>query len=523
MSVLQKIKLGTPPGGRDGDDNRVAHLKTNENFDVVGSSTPLGIAILNDSADLTPDDVGKRFGLYMPDESKEVGLPLASSVRAGACIHLFCVQHTVPIKLKPGDMSQLTSMNAGDWVTYVADGVKIWHVAERGRMMWDEVVGGKLSVGGDLSVATQNDEGHLALGKMPGYFYGNGGSVGWWSADKGSFQYVFEDRSFYVNGNLAVSGDSTLSGNIALGGSGKRIRGEFSGGPADVLFRNSSSNKSTLVGAVPSGAGNLAGWLGWSADLSKWAGVYYDGASSSGAFAVSNIEWRLIQSSVTKARVALDGSYYYGFAASNGLSNANLVAGNVGPSSNGLGISPEGAYLAIMNTANAGNLYLSKGPSAANSQYVQFSNAGGSIGSITALPGFTGVAYSTTSDYRLKDGLEPMTGALASVRKAKLYTGYFKSDPLRVRQDMVLAHEVAEIVSAAVSGQKDAVDYIPTYRDGYDPNDVQPRDILSIEQVIVPQQVDHSRLVLRLWGALQELATDFDAALSRIEKLEGSR
>ncbi|KVE45469.1 hypothetical protein WS69_18240 [Burkholderia sp. BDU5] len=274
------------------------------------------------------------------------------------------------------------------------------------------------------------------------------------------------------------------------------------------------------MGAVPNGTGNLAGWLGWSADLSKWAGVYYDGASSSGAFAVSNIEWRLIQNSATKARVALDGSYYYGFAASNGLSNANLVAGNVGTNSNGLGISPEGAYLAIMNTANAGNLYLSKGPSAANGQYVQFSNAGGAVGSITALSGFTGVAYNTTSDYRLKDGLEPMTGALASVRKAKLYTGYFKADPLRTLQDMILAHEIAEIVPAAVSGKKDAVEYIPTYRDGYDRNNVQPDDILSIEQVIVPQQVDHSRLVLRLWGAIQELADELDAACMRINRLE---
>ncbi|AOJ07585.1 tail fiber domain-containing protein [Burkholderia mayonis] len=201
MSGLQKIKLGTPPGGRDGDDNRVAHLKTNENFDVVGSSTPLGIAILNDSADLTPDDVGKRFGLYMPDESKAIGLPLASSVRAGACIHLFCVQHKVSIKFKAGDLSQLGAMNAGDWVTYVADGAKIWHAAARGRMLWDEVVGGKLTVGGDLSAAIQNDEGHLVLGKMPGYFYGSSGSVGWWSPDKGSFQYVFNDRSFSVDGN----------------------------------------------------------------------------------------------------------------------------------------------------------------------------------------------------------------------------------------------------------------------------------------------------------------------------------
>ncbi|KGD13932.1 tail fiber domain-containing protein [Burkholderia pseudomallei] len=225
MSVLQKIIMGEPPGGSGGDNNRVAHTKTNENFGVVERSTPLDIGYFNDSTDLTPDDVGKRFGLWIANAGKAIGLPPASSVRPNSCIHLFNVQEKVSIKLQAGDLSQLTVLNTGDWAKYVSDGVKIWHVAERGKMMWDEVVGGKLTVGSDLFAAAQNDEGHLVLGKMPGYFYGNSGSVGWWSLDAGgSYQYLLSDHTFRVNDEVVAVCDK---GNALRFDWGKKTAGQL--------------------------------------------------------------------------------------------------------------------------------------------------------------------------------------------------------------------------------------------------------------------------------------------------------
>ncbi|MEW4363741.1 tail fiber domain-containing protein, partial [Burkholderia pseudomallei] len=113
MSVLQKIVLGEPPSGSGGDNNRVAHIKTNENFGVVERSTPLDLRYLNDSTNLTPDDIGKRFGIWMAEPGKEVGFPLASSVPPNSCIHLFNVQGRVVIKFQAGDLSQLNVLNAG--------------------------------------------------------------------------------------------------------------------------------------------------------------------------------------------------------------------------------------------------------------------------------------------------------------------------------------------------------------------------------------------------------------------------
>lgn len=169
------------------------------------------MAFLNDSADLTPGHVGKRFGLWMADGGKVIGFPLASSVRPNSCIHLFNAQEKVIIKLQAGDLSQLTVLNTGDWATFVSDGVKIWHVAARGRMMWDEVVGGSLTVGqgltvgGPIHVEPASDEAHIYMGKMPGYFYGNSVSVGWWSQESGgSYQYLLNDHTFRVNDEVVT-------------------------------------------------------------------------------------------------------------------------------------------------------------------------------------------------------------------------------------------------------------------------------------------------------------------------------
>lgn len=256
MSVLQKIVLGEPPSGSGGDNNRVAHIKTNENFDVVECSTPLDIGFLNDSADLRPEDVGKRFGLWMADAGKVISMPLAASVRPNSCIHLFNVQQTVSIKFQAGDMSQLVSLNTGDWVTYVSDGVKIWHVAARGKMMPDEVVSGSLTVGEDIRAGQSSDEGHLYLGKMPGYFYGNSGSVGWWSPDSGgSYQYRLSDHTFRVDDQVVYH-----TGNFDPSLYMPRAGGKFGGDVfVSTLMDGGVISRSNGIGASLKGAMNPRG------------------------------------------------------------------------------------------------------------------------------------------------------------------------------------------------------------------------------------------------------------------------
>ena len=119
----------------------------------------------------------------------------------------------------------------------------------------------------------------------------------------------------------------------------------------------------------------------------------------------------------------------------------------------------------------------------------RFYNFGGSeVGSITVNASST--SYNTSSDYRLKEDWQPMTGASERVKALNPVNFAWKADGSRV--DGFLAHEAQAVVPEAVTGTKDAVDADgnPDY-----------------------QGIDQSKLVPLLTAALQE-------ALARIETLE---
>jgi hypothetical protein len=90
-----------------------------------------------------------------------------------------------------------------------------------------------------------------------------------------------------------------------------------------------------------------------------------------------------------------------------------------------------------------------------NDAAIFFANAANSIvGQVQVTNVAT--AYLTTSDYRLKNSVAPMTNALAKVAKLKPVTykwGVDGSDG-----EGFIAHELAEVCPQAVSGEKDAVD-----------------------------------------------------------------
>jgi len=112
--------------------------------------------------------------------------------------------------------------------------------------------------------------------------------------------------------------------------------------------------------------------------------------------------------------------------------------------------------------------------------------------------------YSTSSDYRLKENIVPMTGALAIVSQLKPVTYKWKTSGADGQG--FIAHELAEIVPDCVTGEKDAVneDGNPVY-----------------------QGIDTSFLVATLTAAIQELkaindtqAETINALTARIEALE---
>jgi hypothetical protein len=138
--------------------------------------------------------------------------------------------------------------------------------------------------------------------------------------------------------------------------------------------------------------------------------------------------------------------------------------------------------------------------------YMIFLYAGGAIGTITQ-NGTTAVAYNTTSDYRLKENISPMTGALNKVAQLKPVTYKWKAD--RSDGQGFIAHELQEVIPDCVTGVKDAVE---TYTDQDGNEAVRP----------VHQGVDTSFLVATLTAAIQEQQALITALTARITALEAN-
>ena len=125
------------------------------------------------------------------------------------------------------------------------------------------------------------------------------------------------------------------------------------------------------------------------------------------------------------------------------------------------------------------------------------------VGNVTCTT--TDTTYNTTSDYRLKENIAPMTGALSIVSALKPVTYKWKADGSDGQG--FIAHELAEVVPDAVTGEKDAVE---TYIDK-DGNE---------QTRIKAQGIDTSFLVATLTAAIQELKATVDAQAARIAALE---
>jgi hypothetical protein len=116
-------------------------------------------------------------------------------------------------------------------------------------------------------------------------------------------------------------------------------------------------------------------------------------------------------------------------------------------------------------------------------------------GSISVSAG--GTSYNTSSDYRLKENIAPMTGALDTVAQLKPVTYNWKADGSSGQG--FIAHELAETCPDCVTGEKDAVN-----KDGS----------------IKPQGIDTSFLVATLTAAIQEQQSLIENLTTRLTALE---
>ena len=152
----------------------------------------------------------------------------------------------------------------------------------------------------------------------------------------------------------------------------------------------------------------------------------------------------------------------------------------------GLAIDPSNGQ--ILNCANGGPAGYFNRTGDDGGLFV-FNRNGTQVGNISVTTAAT--TYNSVSDYRLKENVEPITGAAARILQLKPSRFNFIVEPDKT-VDGFLAHEAQAVVPECVTGEKDAVD---------------------VDGNPVYQGIDQSKLVPLLTAALQE-------AIAKIETLE---
>jgi hypothetical protein len=220
-------------------------------------------------------------------------------------------------------------------------------------------------------------------------------------------------------------------------------------------------------------------------------------------------------------------------------SSGNLLVGTTsnssGDNSNGIFLDPIGQ----LNARRENDSCLMLRRWSTNGTVATFRNtANTTVGTIATAASST--AYNTSSDYRLKENVAPMTGALAKVLELNPVTYTWKVDGSA--GEGFIAHELQAVCPEAVTGEKDATEIqqyevtpaiyedvvIPAVLDE-DGNEVEPERtekqlvseaVYEEQEVPVYQGVDTSFLVATLTAAIQELSAKNDALEARISALE---
>ena len=164
-------------------------------------------------------------------------------------------------------------------------------------------------------------------------------------------------------------------------------------------------------------------------------------------------------------------------------SGGNIVINSLDSADNGL--------VLYGGSSDAGIIYSFRESGASGSVF-RWYTGGTQVGSVSTTASST--SYNTSSDYRLKENVVEMTGALDRVSQLKPSRFNFIADADKT-VDGFLAHEVQEIVPEAITGEKDAVDKEgnPEY-----------------------QAIDLSKLVPLLVGAIQELKAEIETLKTQI-------
>jgi len=183
-------------------------------------------------------------------------------------------------------------------------------------------------------------------------------------------------------------------------------------------------------------------------------------------------------------------------------SSGNLLVGTTTTTFSDVGIRARANNSLEVVRSGAETMFLNR--LASDGGIVSFNRSGTQVGTISVTTSAT--AYNTSSDYRLKENIAPMTGALDKVAQLKPVTYTWKVDGSAGQG--FIAHELQTVVPDCVTGEKDAIE---TYTDEDGNEQTRPKY----------QGVDTSFLVATLTAAIQELKAELDATKAEVQALKG--
>jgi hypothetical protein len=272
-----------------------------------------------------------------------------------------------------------------------------------------------------------------------------------------------------------VSGDGVISRAMITGNCGTGVSDI---GPALILARSTGTTVNSYT-AVTSVANHLGSVSFQGADGTEFVEGARIEAFVDGTPGANDMPGRLVFSTTAdgaaspteRMRISNDGTVYVGTT------------------------SKTGEGIALEDTSNGGRLYIGRNN---NDSVAEFQYSGTRVGQINVTS--TSTSYITSSDYRLKENVVPLTGAINRLQQIPVHRFNFIVDPDKT-VDGFIAHEAQAVVPECVTGEKDAVD------DNGNP---------------VYQGIDQSKLVPLLTAALQEAVAEIKALKDRVTALEGA-
>ena len=223
------------------------------------------------------------------------------------------------------------------------------------------------------------------------------------------------------------------SGNLSIGTTGSlaRIAVENSSAGDGVIIRSNgfNTNKAGVNNSLLLGSDYTSGisYVVAGGSSTNTTLAFYTAASAA---------------PVERARITSGGDLLLG------TTNIDPSGGNV----NGAAIgNASGNYISITRSAAVAGTFNLKG---ITGDMLRFNYEGGVVGTISITT--TSTAYNTSSDYRLKDNQQPLTGSGAFIDALQPKTWNWKTDGSKGVG--FIAHEVQAVSPGSVVGEKDAVD-----------------------------------------------------------------